>query len=103
MIYRVEIAPEALDMLMKHVAFLARVSRDAAEKLRKEFRSQAQSLARMPHRCPWLEGEYFPYRKYHKLIFGERYAIIYQVEEKAAVVHVDYVIDFRTEYSLLFR
>ena len=25
MIYRVEIAPEALDMLMKHVAFLARV------------------------------------------------------------------------------
>ena len=29
--------------------------------------------------------------------------MIYQVEEKAAVVHVDYVIDFRTEYSLLFR
>ena len=29
--------------------------------------------------------------------------MIYQVDEKAAVVHVEYVIDFRTEYSLLFR
>ena len=29
--------------------------------------------------------------------------MIYQVDEKAAVVHVDYVIDFRREYSLLFR
>ena len=29
--------------------------------------------------------------------------MIYQVDEKAAVVHVDYVIYFRTEYSLLFR
>ena len=103
MIYRVEISTEALDMLMKHVAFLAGVSKDAAEKLRDEFKSQLQSLSQMPHRCPWIEGEYFPYRKYHKLIFGERYAIIYQVEEKAAVVHVDYVIDYRREYSLLFR
>ena len=103
MIYRVEISTEALDMLMKHVAFLAQVSRDAAEKLRDEFKSQLQSLSQMPHRCPWIEGEYFPYRKYHKLIFGERYAIIYQVDEDAAVVHVDFAIDFRTEYSLLFR
>ena len=103
MIYRVEISTEALDMLMKHVAFLAGVSKDAAEKLRDEFKTQAQSLSRMPHRCPWLEGDYFPYRKYHKLIFGERCAIIYQVDEEAAVVHVDYVIDFRTEYSLLFK
>ena len=103
MIYQVDISPEALDMLMKHVTFLARVSRDAAEKLRDEFKTYVQSLSQMPHRCPWLEGEYFPYRKYHKLIFGERYAIIYQVDEEAAVVHVDYVIDFRTEYSLLFR
>ena len=103
MIYQVDILPEALDMLMKHVTFLARVSRDAAEKLRDEFKTHVQSLSQMPHCCPWLEGEYFPYRKYHKLIFGERYAIIYQVDEEAAVVHVDYVIDFRTEYSLLFR
>ncbi len=103
MIYRVEISTEALDMLMKHVAFLAGESKDAAEKLRDEFKTQAQSLSRMPHRCPWLEGDYFPYRKYYKLIFGERYAIIYQVDEEAAVVYVDYVIDFRTEYSLLFK
>ena len=103
MIYRVEISTEALDMLMKHVAFLAQVSSDAAEKLRDEFKSQLQSLSQMPHRCPWIEGEYFPYRKYHKLIFGERYAIIYQVDEESAVVHVDYVIDYRREYSLLFR
>ena len=103
MIYRVEISTEALDMLTKHVAFLAKVSRDAADKMRDEFKIHAQSLGQMPNRCPWLEGDYFPYRKYHKLIFGERYAIIYQVDEEAAVVHVDYVIDFRREYSLLFR
>lgn len=29
--------------------------------------------------------------------------MIYQVDEGAAVVYVDYVIDFRTEYSLLFK
>ena len=103
MIYRVEISTEALDMLTKHVAFLAKVSRDAADKMRDEFKIHVHSLAKMPNRCPWLEGDYFPYRKYHKLIFGERYAIIYQVDEEAAVVHVDYVIDFRREYSLLFR
>ena len=29
--------------------------------------------------------------------------MIFRVDEKAAVVHVEYVIDFRTEYSLLFK
>lgn len=39
---------------------MTRVSKIAAEDLRREFIAQAESLEQMPQRCPWLEGEYVP-------------------------------------------
>lgn len=100
--YQVIISPEAITMFSEYVSFLARVSKDAAESLRHDFVSQVESLKQMPQRCPWLDGGYIPYRKYHKLIFKKHYAMIYQVAEEEQTVYIDFVIDFRKDYRLLF-
>lgn len=58
--YRVILSPEAISMFAEHISFLARVNKNAAEELRREFIAQAESLEQMPQRYPWLEGEYIP-------------------------------------------
>ena len=58
--YRVIVSERATQMLVSHVAFLAQVSPEAAERLTAEFEKAANSLELMPQRCPWLTGEYIP-------------------------------------------
>ena len=101
--YEVIISPEALTMFAEQVSFLVRVSKNAAENLRLDFIAQVESLRQMPQRCPWLEGTYIPYRKYHKLIFSKQYAMVYQIVEEEQTVYIDFVIDFRKDYNLLFK
>lgn len=99
--YRVIVSKQAAQMLVAHAAFLAKVSADAAERLTAEFEENANSLAQMPHRGRWLEGEPIPYQKYRYLIFGRWYLLVYQVS--ADTVYIDHVIDSRQDYRWLFE
>jgi plasmid stabilization system protein ParE len=53
--YSIVISEQALEMLVSHTRFLAKVSNEAAEKLIKAFERAAESLQIMPERNPWLE------------------------------------------------
>ncbi len=99
--YRVVVSPRAARMLVSHAAFLAGVSRDAAERLVREFRASAESLSRMPNRCPWFIGEFVPRNQYRYLIFEKRYLMIYQVID--STVYIEYVVDCRQDYGWLIR
>ena len=52
--YRVIVSERATQMLVSHVAFLAQDSSEAAERLTAEFEKTANSLERIPQRCPCL-------------------------------------------------
>ena len=99
--YRVIVSERATQMLVSHVAFLAQVSPEAAERLTTEFEKAANSLELMPQRCPWLTGEYIPRNAYRFILFEKRYMIIFQIVED--IVYADYVVDCRQDYSWLIR
>lgn len=99
--YRVIVSERATQMLVSHAAFLAQVSPDAAERLTEEFEKAANSLEVLPHRCPWLKGEYIPKSVYRFVPFEKWYIIIFQIVDDN--VYVDYVVDSRQDYSWLIH
>ena len=99
--YRVIVSERATQMLVSHVAFLAQVSPEAAERLTTEFEKAANSIELMPQRCPWLTGEYIPRNAYRFILFEKRYMIIFQIVDD--IVYADYVVDCRQDYSWLIR
>lgn len=54
--YHVIVSERATQMLVSHVAFLAQVSPEAAERLTAEFEKTANSSEFMPQRCSWIAG-----------------------------------------------
>ena len=99
--YHVIVSERATQMLVSHAAFLAQVSEEAAERLTSEFEKTANSLERMPQRCPWLTGEYIPRNAYRFILFEKCYMIIFQIVDD--IVYADYVADCRQDYSWLIK
>ena len=99
--YRVIVSEQTTKRLVSHAAFLAQVNPKAAERLTSEFEKTADSLELMPHRCPWLRGEYIPRNAYRFILFEKRYIIIFQIVDD--IVYADYVVDCREDYSWLIK
>ncbi|MEW6172972.1 MAG: type II toxin-antitoxin system RelE/ParE family toxin [Bacillota bacterium] len=97
--YRVIISERAGEMLVQHARFLAQVSTEAAEKLRKDVIDAARSLRDFPERGSWLTDPVLPARKYRKLLVDKRYLLIYQI--KGDTVYIDYMVDCRQDYGWL--
>lgn len=100
-LYRVVISENVKNMLVSHAAFLAKVSRSAAEKLVEDFSKAASSLEIMPGRGPWLNGDYIPKYRYRYILFDKRYMLIYQIIDKT--VYVDHCVDCRQDYGWLIK
>ena len=97
--FSVIISDEAVQMLISHARFLARVSEVAALRLVDEFNEKTKSLEEFPERNPWFDDPLIPGRKYRKLLMAKRYLLVYQV--KADTVYVDAVVDCRQDYGWL--
>lgn len=97
--YRIIVSKRAARMLTAHTAFLAKVSKNAAERLVDSFEKAAHSLEQMPQRCPWLKAEHIPANKYRYLIFEKRYLLLFQIKEQR--VYLDYIIDGRQDFGWL--
>ncbi|MDY4920064.1 MAG: type II toxin-antitoxin system RelE/ParE family toxin [Phascolarctobacterium sp.] len=99
--YKVFISEEAKRGLGKIVRSVALNSVQTASKLRLDIVSEIKSLESFPERYPFLEGDFIPFNKYHKLVIRRNYLVIYQVKD--CVVNVDYVVDCRQDYQWLIR
>jgi len=99
--YKVIVSDRARQMLAGHVQFLAQKSPTAARGTKNEFMEVIRSLSTMPERFPFLNAEFLPLNKYHKMFVEEWYLILYQV--KGQTVYVDYIVDCRQDYGWLVR
>lgn len=97
--YDVIISERAADMLIQHVRFIAKVSPEAADKLRTEIIEASRSLQRLPERNLELYDSMLPTNKYRKMIISKRYLLVYQI--KAETVYIDYILDCRQDYQWL--
>ena len=91
--YVVSVSKDAAEMLNEHLAFLAEVSIDAAEKLADDIEKAFDSLKVMPNRCPIFRTKNTD-KVYRQLIFG-RYQLIFSVNEKENTVEIKYILDSR--------
>lgn len=99
--YRVIVSDRARQMLANHVRFLAPKSPSASRKVKNELMDAIRSLHQMPERFPFLEAEFIPPNKYHKMFVEKWYLILYQIKDQT--VYVDYIVDCRQDYGWLVR
>ena len=99
--YKVEVSDRTKTMLGAHAKFLAQKSPSAARDMKDKVLKAIRSLSNMPERCPFLDSEFMPRNKYHKMIVDNRYLILYQIKD--STVFVDYIIDGRQDYYWLVR
>ena len=55
----------------------------------------------MPERYPFLEAEFIPSNKYHKMFVEKWYLVLYQIQDE--IVYVDFIVDCRQDYRWLMR
>lgn len=99
--YKVIVSDRTRQMLADHVRFMAQKSPSAARKVKNELMDAIRSLYQMPERFPFLEVEFIPSNKYHKMFVKKWYLILYQVKDQT--VYIDYIIDCRKDYIWLVR
>lgn len=99
--YKVIVSDRARQMLASHVRFLAQKSPTAARKIKNDLMDAIRSLHQMPERFPFLEAEFIPPNKYHKMFIEKWYLILYQIKDHT--VYVDYIVDCRQDYGWLVK
>jgi hypothetical protein len=60
-----------------------------------------RSLSTMSERFPFLNAEFIPLNKYHKMFVEKWYLILYQIKDQTA--YVDYIVDCRQDYGWLVQ
>ena len=99
--YVVKVAPPAYDDLNKHFYFLAKVSKDAAIRLKNTLLSDIRSLAEMPDRNPLYEHRGVAHGKYKYKLSAKRYRIVYQIDGN--IVRVNGIEDCRQDWDSRLR
>lgn len=99
--YQVVVSDRARQMLAGHVRFLARKSPAAARRTKSELMLAIRSLSALPERFSFLDAEFIPPNKYHKMFVEEWYLILYQIKDQR--VYVDYIVDCRQDYRWLVK
>lgn len=99
--YKVVVSDRARQMLADHIWFMAQKSPSAARKVKNKLMDAIRSLNQMPERFPFLNAEFMPHNKYHKMFVEKWYLILYQVKDQT--VYVDYIVDCRQDYGWLVR
>ena len=97
--YKVIVSERARQMLAGHVRFLAQKSPDSARRIKNEILDAIRSLHLMPQRFPFLESEFIPPNKYHKMFVEKWYLILYQIKDQT--IYVEYIVDCRQDYGWL--
>jgi len=99
--YKVIVSDRARQMLAGHVRFLAQKSPAAARKTKNELMDAIRSLSTMSERFPFLNTEFVPLNKYHKMFVEKWYLMLYQIKDQT--VYVDCIVDCRRDYGWLVQ
>ena len=99
--YKIFISERARQMLGIHIQFIANVNKAAAKKTKTEIMKAIHTLGSMPDRYTFLDAEFIPRNKYHKVFVGKWYLIFFQMKDQ--MVYVDYIVDCRQDYRWLIK
>lgn len=99
--YKVIVSDRSRQMLANHIRFMAQKSPSAVRKIKNELMDAIRLLYLLPERFPFLEAEFIPPNRYHKMFIEKWYLILYQIKDRT--VYVDFIVDCRQDYRWLVR
>lgn len=99
--YKVIVSDRVRQMLAGHILFLSKKSPIAARRTKNELMDAIRSLSIMPEQFPFLNTEFIPLNKYHKMFVEKWYLILYQIKDQT--VYVDHIVDCRQDYGWLVK
>lgn len=99
--YKVIVSERARQMLAGHVRFMAQKNPSAAREVKNQLMDAIRSLHQMPERYPFLDADFIPLNKYHKMFVEKWYLVLYQIKDQ--IVYIDYIVDCRQDYQWLVR
>ena len=99
--YKISVSDRARQMLGTHIRFVANVNPEAAQKTKAEIMKAIRGRAVMPERYTFLNADFIPANKYHKIFVEKRYLIFFQIKDQT--VYVDYIVDCRQDYHWLVK
>lgn len=100
--YNVVVSPTATNVLINYAKkFAVDNGEECANRLVDSFDQTVLSLNDMPERA--IRKLLFIPSKYHIIPFGKHLWLVFQINKRENVVFVDYVIDDRSSYDLLFK
>ncbi len=70
--FKVIVSDRARQMLANHVLFMAQKSPTAARKAKNDLLDGISSLRQMPERYPFINADFIPLNKYHKMFVDNR-------------------------------
>jgi len=91
----------ARQMLAGYVRFLAQKSHVAAHETKNALMAAIRSLSTMPESFPFLNTEFVPLNKNHKMFVEKWYLMLYQIKDQT--VYVDCIVDCRRDYGWLVQ
>lgn len=94
--YKVILAKEVDEMLIRHTSFIANVSAPAAERFLSEFEDITARLRSAPAQFPWDTNPNLPEHTYRKATFAKWYRAVFLIDENAQTVYLDAVVDGRS-------
>ncbi len=68
-------------------------------KVKNDLMGAIRSLQQIPERFPFLEAEFIPFNKYHKMFVEKVYLIF--ISDQDQMVYVDHIVDCRQDYEWL--
>jgi len=92
-IYQVKIAPAAYHDINRHFFFLAKVSKNAATRLKNTLLKDIRSLEKMPERNPMYDRIGVTPGKYRYMLSANRYRIVFEIVRN--IVRVNGIEDCR--------
>jgi hypothetical protein len=99
--YKVIVSYRARQMLAGHIRFLTKTSTASARRTKGDFIDAIRSLSTMPERFPFLNADFIPHNKYHKMFIEQWYLLIYQIKDQR--VYVEYIVDCRQDYGWIVK
>lgn len=95
--YTIIVSEQVDKRLTTHACFLAKVSKESAIRLVREFETAAKSLVTLPERNPYFSAFTSKPRKYRKLLIAKRYLLVYQIKNN--MVYIDEMFDCRQNFK----
>jgi plasmid stabilization system protein ParE len=68
------------------VGFLAQKNPDAVRRMKNDLLDAIRSLGEIPERYPFLDAEFTPRNKYHKVFASKWYLVLYQIKDQKVYV-----------------